>query len=138
MARPLLLDTCATIWIVDNAPLSDAAVAAIDEAWDIGEPLRVSPITAWEMGLLVSRGRMPSVISPALWFRRLSSQPSVKLEDLTPDILINSSALPGTPPRDPADRIIITTAREVGLTIVTRDRLILDYAAQGHVSALAC
>jgi PIN domain nuclease of toxin-antitoxin system len=54
------------------------------------------------------------------------------------DILANSCALPGQPPNDPADRIIIATARESDMTIVTRDHLILDYARAGHVRAMAC
>ena len=57
---------------------------------------------------------------------------------MTPDRLVNSSNLPGDLHRDPADRIIIATARELGMTILTRDRMILDYAARGHVSAMAC
>ncbi len=138
MARRLLLDTCACIWIMEDADLSDAAVDAIDLASDEGEVVSVSHITAWEMGMLVSRGRMPAVTSPAAWFKGLTALDGVRPLLLTPDILIASTALPGTPPNDPADRIIIATARELGLTIVTRDRLILAYAEAGHVLALAC
>jgi PIN domain nuclease of toxin-antitoxin system len=58
--------------------------------------------------------------------------------DLGIEILADSCALPGKPPNDPADRIIIATARESDMTIVTRDRLILDYARAGHVRAMAC
>ncbi len=138
MTRRLLLDTCACIWVMENAPLSDETVAAIDQAADEGEAVAVSHITAWEMGTLVSRGRMPVITSPITWFKALMAVDGVRPALLTPDILIASTALPGDPPRDPADRIIIATAREQGLTIITRDRLILDYAAAGHVLALAC
>jgi len=138
MASRLLLDTCACIWVMENAALSDEAVGAIDQAADDGEPVAVSHITAWEMGVLVSRGRMPAVASPAAWFKALLAVDGVRPALLTPDILVASTALPGDPPRDPAGRIIIATARELGLTVVTRDRLILGYAAAGHVLALAC
>jgi PIN domain nuclease of toxin-antitoxin system len=60
------------------------------------------------------------------------------LTELTPEVLISSSYLPGSPPRDPADRIIAATARVQGYRLVTRDRLLLDYAEAGHVEALAC
>jgi PIN domain nuclease of toxin-antitoxin system len=60
------------------------------------------------------------------------------LADISVKILIASSFLPGTPPRDPADRIIAATAREHGYQLVTRDGLLLDYAAEGHIQALAC
>ena len=53
-------------------------------------------------------------------------------------ILIASSFLPGSPPRGPADRIIAATARECGYQLVTRDSVLLDYAEQGHIQALAC
>jgi len=62
----------------------------------------------------------------------------VELAQLTPETLIASSFLPGRPPRDPVDRILIATAREYGLVLMTRDRGLLDYADQGHLEALAC
>jgi PIN domain nuclease of toxin-antitoxin system len=52
--------------------------------------------------------------------------------------LIDSSFLPGTPPRDPADRIIAATARDHGCTLITRDRVLIDYAEQGHIRVLEC
>jgi len=64
--------------------------------------------------------------------------PGLRAAEMTPDILIASSFLPGNPPRDPADRILATTAREFGYKLVTRDRPLLDYAEQGHIQALAC
>jgi PIN domain nuclease of toxin-antitoxin system len=57
---------------------------------------------------------------------------------LTPKILLDSTALPGSPPADPADRIIAATARVQGFVIVTRDRKLLDYAREGHIRAIAC
>jgi PIN domain nuclease of toxin-antitoxin system len=53
-------------------------------------------------------------------------------------VLLDSSFLPGTFHGDPADRIIAATAREHGFTVMTRDRLLLAYAAEGHLAALAC
>jgi PIN domain nuclease of toxin-antitoxin system len=134
----LLLDTCAAIWIAEDAPLEDKAVDALDQAGDEGKPLLISPITAWEIGLLVARGRLAFPIDPQAWFGRLMEAPNVELAGLPPAVLIASSFLPGTPPRDPADKIIIATARGQNLTIVTRERAILNYASTGHVRALAC
>ena len=48
------------------------------------------------------------------------------------------STVPGTPPADPADRIIAATAREYGFTVVTRDAKLLSYAGEGHLKALPC
>lgn len=134
----LLLDTCAAIWLVDGTAYDDPGADALSRATDEGATSLVSPITAWEVGRLVARGRLPAPVNPTRWFEALVSIPRIAMAPLTPSILIASSFLPGTPPRDPADRIIIATARENGLTILTRDRLILDYARKGHVRAIAC
>lgn len=140
MARTssLLLDTCAAIWLAQQAPMEPAAVAAIDGASDAGAAIRLSLITAWELGLLAKSGRAAMALPPAAIFRAFLKLPGVVLEGLTAEILVDSSLLPVPIHGDPADRIIIATARILDLTIVTRDRLILDYAARGHVRALAC
>ena len=137
-SRPLLLDTCAAIWVAEAAPMTQASIDALSDATYAKEPIAVSPITAWERGLLVSLGRLGSTLEPKAWFNRLVEREEMVLAQMTPDILTDASFLPGPIHRDPADRIIIATARAFGMTIVTRDRLILDYAARGHVNALEC
>jgi PIN domain nuclease of toxin-antitoxin system len=135
---PLLLDTHAAIWITEDQPLASRAAEAIDAAYRAGSTVFVSAITAWEIGMLVSRNRLSLVARPERWFQRLLAIPGVRLADLSPDILIASSFLPGTPPRDPADRIILATARDLGATLITRDRLLLKYGEEGQVSTIAC
>jgi len=137
-APTLLLDTHTAIWLTENQPIASTAVEAIDAVYQSGGMLLVSPITAWEVGLLVSRNRLSLVAKPERWFQRLLAIPGVRLADLSPDILIASSFLPGEPPRDPADRILLATAREFGARLVTRDRLLLKYGEDGQVSTVAC
>lgn len=134
----LLLDTCAAIWILKNAPLSDQAIAALDNAADQSEDVFISPITAWEFGLQKARGRAAFAIEPRMIFANLTAIAGISIAGLSPEVLIASTDLPGFDNRDPADRILIATAREYGLRIVTRDQKILDYADKGHVMALAC
>ena len=62
----------------------------------------------------------------------------MRLAPLSSKAAIAASCLPGQVHRDPADRLLIATARELGVALVTRDRRILDYAARGHVQAIAC
>lgn len=135
---PLLLDTCAMIWLTNGDAVSDQCIAAVNNSRESGEPIFVSPITAWEMGLLVARGRLSLMMLPQRWFDRVLQAPGARLADMSVDILIASSFLPGAPPNDPADRIIAATAREHGYVLVTRDRELLDYAEQGHIQALVC
>ena len=135
---PLLLDTCAAIWISEEQSLASEALTEIERSHRSGELIYVSPITAWEIGLLVSRGKLTSPMSPERWFERLLEAPGLRLADMSPDVLIASSFLPGAPPRDPADRILAATARQYGYRLMTRDTPLLTYARQGHLQALAC
>jgi PIN domain nuclease of toxin-antitoxin system len=88
--------------------------------------------------MLVSRGRLKLLIRPERWFANLFEAPGVKLTEMPADLLIASSYLPGTPPKDPMDRIIAATARDLGATLITRDRALLAYGKQGHVSMVEC
>jgi len=136
--QPLLLDTHAAIWITRNEALAPRAVEAMNSAHQAVGVVFVSPITAWEVGLLVSRNRLNLLMTPERWFARLLNVQGMRLADLSPEILIASSFLPGTPPRDPADRIILATARDLGATLITRDRLLLKYGEDGQVSTIPC
>ena len=88
--------------------------------------------------MLTSHGRLQLLIRPERWFANLFEVPGVRLAELSADLLIASSYLPGKPPKDPTDRIIAATARELGATLVTRDRALLAYGEQGHVAMLEC
>ena len=138
MSDPILLDTCAAIWLMDGAPISAAAHDAIRAAQRAHAGVFVSPISAWEIGTLVAKGRIQLSRSPEVWFATLLGLPGVRLAALSPAVLFASFALPGTPPRDPADRMIAATARAFGYTLVTRDGELVPYAAAGHVSVVAC
>ena len=136
--QPLLWDTHTAIWIYEKARLSQAALDALRAAYREGVASYVSPITAWEIGMLASRNRLQLLIRPERWFANLFEMPGVRLADLSPDVLIASSYLPGKPPNDPTDRIIAATARDLGATLITRDRALLDDGEQGHVSVVEC
>lgn len=138
MTGPVLLDTCAAIWLMSRAPLSPASRAAIRAAQTANLGVYLSPFTAWEIGTLVAKGRLHLTLAPEVWFENLLALPGVRLAPLTPQVLIGSTALPGNPPSDPADRIIAATARIHGHRVITRDSKLLNYAAQGHILATAC
>jgi PIN domain nuclease of toxin-antitoxin system len=135
---PVLLDTCAALWFMGGAPLSAPSRSAIHAAIVANLGVYISPFTAWEIGTLVAKGRLPLTLSPEVWFDTLLSMPGVRMANLTPKVLIESTALPGTPPSDPADQINAATARLYGLRLITRDSKLLDYARQGHILATKC
>ena len=136
----VLLDTCAVIWLANGEPLEKGADAAIIHA-GMTDGIFVSPICAWEIGLL-SRPRAGRAFAflpdPATWFTRFTAGAGIRPAPFTADIAIAASGLPEPLHGDPADRLLIATARHLALPIVTRDAKILEYAAAGLVSAIAC
>jgi PIN domain nuclease of toxin-antitoxin system len=75
----LLLDTCAVLWIANDQPIAKEARDAVVRALEAEEPVFVSPITAWEIGLLAARGRISLRMSPEKWFERMLEAPGVTL-----------------------------------------------------------
>ena len=134
----VLLDTCAALWLMSGAPISEESRSAVLNARAANAGVYVSPFTAWEIGTLVSKGRLQLTLSPEVWFETLLALPGVRLAALTPKVLLASTAMPGLPPGDPADRIIAATARVHGHVVLTRDRKLLAYAQEGHIRAIAC
>lgn len=138
-----MLDTCAVIWLANGELIAPAAMTAIVRA-GLGGGIFVSPISAWEIGMLSKprSGRLGIVKfmpDPKTWFARFMAGPGMREAPFHPEIAIDSSWLPSEVRGDPADRAIIATARHLGLPVVTRDRNIIDYAAQyGEVAVIAC
>ena len=73
----------------------------------------MSPNTVWEVAMLVAKGKMSFSISPDIWFERFFDLPGVALAEMPPSVLIASDNLPGAPPSDPVDRILVATARDL-------------------------
>jgi PIN domain nuclease of toxin-antitoxin system len=134
--QPLLLDTHVWLWLVAGAPqLSTEARGAIGMAVGRGV-LRISAISLWEIALLASRGRIVLGKPTSLWLDEALAEPGAAIEPLTVPIAVESCELPGPFHPDPADRMIVATARVTDAKLMTRDRRILDYAARGHLTAL--
>ena len=133
----VLLDTCAMIFIATGQTISASASQQLRAASLAGSVL-VSPVSAWEIGLLSAKRTIGFRPDPKSWFQRFMAYPGARLTPLTPDIAIEASFLPLPLHNDPADRLLIATARSLDVPIVTRDRRILDYAKAGRVGAIAC
>ncbi len=135
-AAPLLLDTHVWIWLADGvaSSISRAAVALLRGAHAEAR-LYVSPISVWEVATLVRKGRLGLSQDIRPWVGRALAE-GIRFAQFTADVALDSGLLPGVPPRDPADQMLIATARALGATLVTRDREILAYGATGHVAVL--
>jgi PIN domain nuclease of toxin-antitoxin system len=123
---------------MEGARLSQPSRQAIEGALAAGTGVHVSPITAWEIATLAARGRIRMTIAPEVWFASLLALPGMRLAPMPPAVLMASANLPGTPPRDPADRIIAATSRTYGLVVITRDGELIPYGEARHIDAVAC
>jgi len=135
--RPLLLlDTHALVWSMNNNPkLGLQAKEAIRRAYR-EKCAFVSAITPWEIGLLVSKGRLRLGDDVMQWIRAAMAVPGVQLAPLELEIAVASTRLPFEMHPDPADRIIVATARYLGATLVTADKALLDFSRNGHFKTL--
>ena len=88
--------------------------------------------------MLMARGKLASPLSPFAFFSRLALEGACEVSVLDAEALAAASFLPGRPHRDPADRMFMAVARLKNLALVTRDKAILAYGAEGHLHTLAC
>jgi PIN domain nuclease of toxin-antitoxin system len=125
----IVLDTHVLVWWVtgDPARLSAAAADAI-AAESARESIIVSSITAWELAQLIDRGRLQLAADLAAWLAAVETIPSVVFVPVDNEVGVKSVVLPGEFHRDPADRIIVATARHFSVPLVTADERIRNYA----------
>ncbi|MCY3624272.1 MAG: type II toxin-antitoxin system VapC family toxin [Gammaproteobacteria bacterium] len=122
-----LLDTHILIWwLNDGVRLSPAQHEVLSKA-DAESPLVVSDISLWEVATLWGLGRIQLSLPLREWLDRAVAPPLVRRQGISPAIAAELAALPESFHRDPADRILVATARVLGATLVTQDQRIVDY-----------
>ena len=129
----IILDTHVWVWWVHGDERATQTQTEIIEANE-GDEIGVSAISCWEVAKLVERGRLDLLCPLEEWFDSALNYPGIRLIGLTPAIAIESSRLPGPFHRDPADQIIVATARVYDCPLVTSDTRILQYP---HVETVA-
>jgi PIN domain nuclease of toxin-antitoxin system len=131
--KRLLVDTHVLLWFVqETGRLRPRALHTLEHAAQ-EHGLYVSAVSFYEIGLLVRRGRLRPRVPPHLWPRQIAAV-GINVLDLDAEIAVEAAALPGI--SDPFDEFLVATARIHGLTLATRDGVLLDYGAQGHVRTL--
>jgi PIN domain nuclease of toxin-antitoxin system len=122
----IILDTHVWVWWAhqdSRLTNSQAKTIQANETNVIG----VSAISAWEVAKLVEYNRPELPYSLQQWFDEALNYPGISLTALIPQIAVESSQLPGEFHRDPADQIIVATARIYGCPIVTSVSKIQKY-----------
>ena len=122
----MVLDAHIWIWWVHGDPLLSAEMCAVlDAAEQAG--VGVSALSGWEAAKLVKCGRLQLPCPVSEWLRQALAHPGIRLVELSPEICVESTRLPGNFHRDPADQIIVATARILAAPPATMDGKILTY-----------
>ena len=128
----LLLDTHFRVWWVHgSARLSTLTLEILQEHESAG--MAVNVFSCWEVAKLVERGRLDLRMPVREWTEVALSYPGIELLGLTPEIVVESTQLPGAFHKDPADQLIVATARVEGLALATCDQKLVEYP---HVETL--
>ena len=128
----IVIDTHIWVWWVHG----DAHLSAQQTQWlreNEEQGLGVSIISCWEVSKLVEYGRLTLPCPVAEWLDQALGYPGISLLELTPRIVVDSTQLPKGFHKDPADQIIVATARVLGCALLTADAKILNYP---HVNTL--
>ncbi len=122
-----LLDTHVVVWWFEKKPkrLSAAQRRVLANASD-DKPVGVSDVTLWEIALLVEAERLELALPLDEWLARATAAPLVERIGMTPRIAREMVDLSATRGWDPADRILVASARVLGIPLVTSDDRIVD------------
>jgi PIN domain nuclease of toxin-antitoxin system len=125
----IVLDTHAFVWWAsgNQEQLSSPALSAINGELDGGH-LIVSSISCWELAMLVARDRISLSMDVTEWLKVVAQVEAVRFVPVDNDIAVKSVELPGDFHKDPADRIIVATARQLGVPVVSADDKIRQYS----------
>lgn len=123
----IVLDTHVLVWLVaDPKKLSEKAIKRIDREAKKSE-LLVSSISVWEIYMLIKKGRLKLSMDVDTWFEKIGQLAFLQFAPVDNNIAARSVMLPEPLHNDPADRMIVATAREYGVVLVTSDRRLLNY-----------
>jgi len=123
------LDTHVLVWWFDATPRLTPDQRRVLDNWESFKPFGVSDISLMEIGCLVSSGRLQLGHDLKTWLGHITAQPLVQLCRITPAVVAEVSKLPKTMPSDPADQIIVATARVEKAVLLTQDRRIIESCA---------
>ena len=121
-----LLDTHVLLWWFDASPRLPASYERLIRDPNPDDPFWVSDISLWEIAMLVQLGRIRLRMPLREWLEAATAPPLVRRIGISPAVAAEVAGLPDTFHRDPADRILVATARILGATLLTQDRRIIE------------
>lgn len=137
--KGLLLDTHIWIWLMEGLPLLGNKYKKLINTAAQNNEVYIAAISTWEVSMLAMKKRIVLEKPVLTWLNQALALPGIQLKELTPDIAAESCDLPENDKfqGDPADRLIVATARIHGLAILTHDKKMLNYAKQDYVSIIS-
>ncbi len=128
----ILLDTHIWWWsLTEPENLSKTAIKTIKQTKT--DHRMIASISIWEFAMMVAKKRISLKIPVAKWLSRALNETGLGLIEISPEIAIDACNLPGKFHKDPADRLIVSTARVHNLRLLTKDQKMLEYS---HVDAM--
>jgi PIN domain nuclease of toxin-antitoxin system len=130
----LILDTHVWIWLING----DEKIRKAGFLTPINNALKshsiiIPAICTWEISMLVAKNRISLTENTLEWINKASSAPGISIFPLSPEVAYESTILPGEFHGDPADRMIVATARVTNGTLLTFDRQMINYAKKGYI-----
>lgn len=132
----IVIDTHILVWMLQSDPSLGAKAQEIVTTAIGDGGLGVSAISVWEIAMLAEKDRLKLGRPIRQWIDTALAIPNLQLLHITPAIAVDAGTLPGSIHGDPADRLIVATARQSQEPLLTADHAILAYAAAGHVEAI--
>lgn len=128
--KSLLLDTHIWIWLANGDPLLSPSSRQLINKAAYEQKIFVSVISVWEIAMLQMKNKIKLEQSISSWIKQALAPPEITLLPLSPEIAVESCNLPRTFQGDPADRILVASARLEKLTLITRDEKLIAYGAE--------
>ena len=122
----LLLDTQTWIWAISAEKQLSAKAKKLIKKTPANQRA-IASISIWEFAMLCSRGSIHVKVTPEQWLDNAVHKTGIQVFDLSAQVALESCNLPGKFHKDPADRIIVATARIHNMNLVTKDQKIIDY-----------
>jgi PIN domain nuclease of toxin-antitoxin system len=132
----ILLDTHVLVWFAEGDPRLPTRVREILAEAFAETEVCASPVSFWEMAMLASKGRLELSRAVPAWVRKFCGESGIVMMALTPEIAVEAGGLPGGMQGDPADCMLVATARHHDVPLLTSDLRILDYGEAGHVGVI--
>ncbi len=124
----IVIDTHVLVWWVSgDQSLSENAAKVIKNTLGGGSEVIISSISAWEVSMLIEKGRLILSMDVESWLDEITQIDGVRFMPVDNEIAVKSAVLPGDFHKDPADRIIVATARRLAVPLVTADEKIIRY-----------